>query len=401
MTDLSVNHKSRLQVKPRIDHQLLGISDDCLIIQHFNINLSLSMGWGGALFFWVIGLPMALFLAIAPWMPPYGYRDGIAITSFIEKISGASLTGILVYFLFYVVIMGGTMIAITLGFSYFNLRLVKQSFSPVTFNRKTQTVSIAANGVKEEIEWERLSATIAQVVYSSGYVMHQSKVLRLHNLSKIPRIKIQIEGSLFVEELDDEEHSGAEANWEYIRQFMQQGPENLMIPNLPIIGIDHLDKQPMYSYNVKGSLKGHWFWPIFKEKNQHGVTLFFTLLFWPIKVIFFIPNLLSDWLWRRMCLRTLKDSKATPRHSLKKCGNNMLTANDAEKVISVEEASATKDLSYGEVKRRLQEGSASKPKQPSLALALLISLSVYVFLYFFFTDEALGDFLFGWILDYL
>ncbi|HIO96380.1 MAG TPA: hypothetical protein EYG71_00450, partial [Leucothrix sp.] len=75
MTDLSVNHKSRLQVKPRIDHQLLGISDDCLIIQHFNINLSLSMGWGGALFFWLLGLPMVVYGVLQPLLPPYGYND--------------------------------------------------------------------------------------------------------------------------------------------------------------------------------------------------------------------------------------------------------------------------------------------------------------------------------------
>ncbi len=396
MSDLSVNHKSRLQVKPRIDHQLLGLSDDCLIIQHFNINLSLSMGWGGALFFWLVGLPAFIFTFIFPWLPPYGYLEDGSIATLADRISGFKWFA----YILVILIMGGTALAITLGFSYFNLRLVKKSFSPVTFNRKTQMVSIYANGEKEEVEWTRLSATIAQVIYSSGYVMHQSKVLRLHNLSKNPKIKAQIEGSLFFEELDDKEHSGAEANWEYIRQFMQQGPENLMIPNLPIIGIDHLDKQAMYSYNVKDSLKGHWFWPIFKEKNQHGVTLFFTLIFWPIKVAFFIPNLLTDWLWRRMCLRALKDSKATPLHSLKSCGNKMLTANDAEKVITVEEASATKDLSYAVIKKRLNKTeSVQQPKQSSLALALLISLAVYVLFYFLFFDDDLVEFFLGWFFD--
>ena len=400
ISDININHKTKLYVKPRMDQQLIGISDDCLIIQSFYINLSLTMGWTAALVFWLIGLPCLLFAIVAPWMPPYGYRDdGTEVTSFIESISGVPFTGFLIYLLFYVIAMGGTAVAMSLGVSYFYLRTLKKAFSPITFNRKTQMVSIYSQGEKEQIEWSKLSCSMVNVKYASGYVIHQSMILQLNNLSKY--VKIGIEGSLVVGALDDGEHEGVEGNWEYIRQYMEQGPDHLTLSTTPVIGLNHLDKQPMYSYNIQDSLRGNWFWPILKTKDRSKIGMFFTYLYWPIKVAFFIPNLLADWLWRRMCLRTLKDSKATPQHSMKNCGKQLLTTNDAETVSTVEEASIDNNLTYAEIKKRLQTASAPKPKQLSLALALLVSSTIYVFFYFLFFNEDFAYFLFGWFITYI
>ena len=402
MSDISINHKTKLHVKPRMDQQLIGISDDCLIVQHFNINLALTMGWGTALFFWIIGLPMALYIAILPWIPPYGYNEDNSIATLTDLFYGMGVIGFLIYFFFFIFIGGGTMIAITLGVSYFNLRILKKVFSPVTFNRKTQMVSMYSLGKKEEVEWSKLSCTIVNIKYASGYVMHQSMVLQLNNVSKTGA-KVQIEGSLLINALDDGDHDGTEGNWEYIRQYMEQGPEHLTLAPAPVIGLNHLDKQPMYSYNVTDSLRGNWFWPIIKGKDQHKIRIVVSYIYWPIKVAFFIPNLLTDWLWRRMCLRNLKDSKATPQYSLKNCGKQILTTNDAEKVSTIEEASAGNDLSYAEIKKRLKATTTeiAKPNHPPLFLALLISVAINVFFYYLIFDEALGHFLFGWLLAYI
>ena len=399
MSELSLNHKSKLRVKPIMDQQLIGISDDCLIVQHFNINLALTMGWGGAMMFWFIGFPIFLATIAFPWIPPYGYNEDGTIRTLSDVLNGFFSAGLIVYILV-ILIMGGTALAITLGFSYYNLRTLKKSLSPITFNRKTQMVSMYSQGKKEEVEWSKLSCSLVNVNYASGYVMHQSMVLQLNNVTQ-SGIKVRIEASLLAEALDDEEHEGAEGNWEYIRQYMEQGPEHLTLAPAPVIGLNHLDKQPMYSYNIQDSLQGNWFWPILKIKDRSKIRIFFTYLYWPIKVAFFIPNLLTDWLWRKMCLRTLKDSKATPQYSLKNCGKQLLTTNDAETVSTVEEASTGTNLTYTEIKKRLQTATSAKPKQLSLALALLISSAIYALFYFLFFDEALGYFLFGWFFDYL
>jgi len=216
-------------------------------------------------------------------------------------------------------------------------------------------VSMYSLGEKEEIEWSKLKCTILSFRYASGYVIHHSKVLQLNNLTKDSKVKVRIEGSLIVQELDDNEHHGAEGNWEYIRQFMEQGPDDLNIVATPVVGLNHLDKQAMYSYNAQDSLKSNWFWPILKEKDRNKLAVYFTYtVLWPIKVVFFIPNLLSDWLWRKMCLRQLKDSQATPDFSMKASDKPYLTSNNAEQVITIEEASNHKDLSVSEIRKRLK-----------------------------------------------
>ena len=103
MDAITLKHNSQLNVAPRIEQQLISIDEEQLIIQHFNGNVTVSFGWGGALLFWIIGLPISLFLTIHPWLPPYGYRDGVAITSFYEKLSGVPLSGFMLYLLFFIV----------------------------------------------------------------------------------------------------------------------------------------------------------------------------------------------------------------------------------------------------------------------------------------------------------
>jgi len=39
MDPINVNKNTKLGVTPSIDDQLIGMDDDCLIIQHFNVNL--------------------------------------------------------------------------------------------------------------------------------------------------------------------------------------------------------------------------------------------------------------------------------------------------------------------------------------------------------------------------
>ena len=54
MSAVSVTKKTKLPVKAEIDHQLLGLSDDCLVIQSFNVNHGIIMGWSGIWLFWLM-----------------------------------------------------------------------------------------------------------------------------------------------------------------------------------------------------------------------------------------------------------------------------------------------------------------------------------------------------------
>ncbi len=348
---MSINHNTQFPVHPHIDHQLIGINNNTLVIQHFNINLLVSIGWGACLFFWLMGLPSLLAIIIGPWLPPYGYNDDGSAATLIDVLQG-DIRGHIAYLLF-IVIMGGFAIAMTLGMSYLNLKGVKRSFSPICFNRDTQTVSIYYGGEKQEIAWQDLEAEIQTMTYTSGYVPHRAQVLRLTNLGKQTRI----EGNFWADPLDkndtNHKHSGAESLWEYIHQFMSEGPDHLKIPTERFMGIDHLDKQPIYSYDFKRSLESHWFWPIVKVKTTEiSYIVFCSLVICPIKIVFFIPNLFTDWLWRKLCLKILKDTPVTPAYTLNHL-ENIITPEHSEQVLAKGEDSM-KGNTYAEIKRRLK-----------------------------------------------
>lgn len=333
---------------PKIDHQLLGISDDCLIVQNFNVNHGIIMGWGGVWMFWLIGLPMALFLAVSPWMPPYGYNEDNSIRTLADMFNGMDVKGFLIYLFIFIVIGGGGMLAITLGFAYANLRRTSKSFSPITFNRKTQIVSTMVKGKIETVEWKKLRKFARDKTTISGYVPHRIKLIFIKDLGDTTAIEGTPAGGL------DQDYTDTDVLWEYIRTFMDKGPESLNVPASNQLGIMSLDKQAMYSYDFKTSLKSNWPWPIIQSKDQNKVLLFFTVVFfWPGKVVFFFHNILSDWLWHKMCKRMLKNSKATPKYNFEQCSNT-LTPKDVEEVITVEEASNENHLPYPEVRRRLK-----------------------------------------------
>lgn len=335
-------------IKPIIGHQLLGLSDDCLVVQNFNINHGIIMGWGGVWMFWLIGLPMALFLAVSPWIPPYGYNENGSIRTVFDMLNGMDVKGVLIYVFIFVVIGGGTMLGITLGFAYANLRRTSKSFSPITFNRKTKTVSAMVKGEIKSVEWKRLRKFSRDKTTISGYVPHRTSLLFIKDLGDTTAIEGTFAGVV------DEDYTDTDAVWEYIRTFMDKGPESLNVPASNYLGIMNLDKQPMYSYDFKTSISSNWPWPIIKSKDQNKVLLFFTVVFfWPGKVVFFFHNILADWLWQKMCMRILKNSKATPKYNFEQCSNT-ITPKDVETVISVEEASKENYLSYFEVRRRLQ-----------------------------------------------
>ena len=322
-----IDHLTRFNVKPRIDAQLLGLSDECLILHHFSLRLGLTFGWVSTWLFWVLGLPTLVYLIVAPWLPPYGYRDGIEITSFYEKITGYPIIEIFGNFLFSI-ILGGIFIGILLGFGYAHLRRSAKNYSPIIFDRKSNIVYTYCDGSRQEVGWSDLRVSFRNAYYTSGFVPSRREVVYLDNLGE----HTLIEEGLPAKGLDDEVHTSAEAIWEFIRHFMNEGPEALKVPINSFSGFDNLYQQPFYSYAFMESVAAHWFWPLFRTKDRHAVTIFFTLFCWPLKVLFFVPNILTDWLWRKISLSKFRDSPATPNSFLRQC-EGLITSTDAKKYI--------------------------------------------------------------------
>ena len=75
MSKTPITANTRFGVPPEINEELLGISDDCLMVQSEHIKLGLNFGFGAVLTFLFMRLLAFLFAVTAPWMPPYGYRD--------------------------------------------------------------------------------------------------------------------------------------------------------------------------------------------------------------------------------------------------------------------------------------------------------------------------------------
>jgi len=326
-----IDHLTKFDVKPSIDVQLLGINKNYLILQQPGLRLRLGFGWIGSWLFWVLGLPMLIYLFVAPWLPPYGYRDGVEIASFSEKISGYPIIETVAQ-LFFSMILGAPGIVMSLGFAFINLKRLKTDYPPIVFDRKSKIITIGTNTKSVSVNWSDVDVSIRTVFYASGFVPHQMKVLCLSNLGE----NTLIEGGIVADSLDGKAHDSVEATWEYIRQFMVDGPDALNVPALKFEGLSNLDKQPLYSYSFPESVSNHWFWPIFKELDRHPFTIILTLLFWPMKVLFFIPNILADWLWRKISLSVLSASSNTPYYLFSKY-DELITSEDAVTSLQAQE----------------------------------------------------------------
>ena len=65
MSKTPITANTRFGVPPEINEELLGISDDCLMVQSEHIKLGLNFGFGAVLTFLFMGLPAFLFAVIA------------------------------------------------------------------------------------------------------------------------------------------------------------------------------------------------------------------------------------------------------------------------------------------------------------------------------------------------
>ena len=326
MSKTQITANTRFNVPPEINEELLGISDDCLMVQSEHIKLGLNFGFGAVLTFLFMGLPAFLFAVIAPWMPPYGYYDdGTEIISFVENISSYPIGGFVVYFVVYVFLGGGFFILMTYGFARLARTNASKRFSPITFNRQAQTVSAVFQKKEATIPWSEVKGVqyLRRTAGASATAMHRD-VIELEQLGMM---------------------EGDESLWEYISIFMNEGPNRLSIR--PYMS-DAWDHEPLYSRTFKQARHHHRIWPIITNEGLHPITSY---IIWPFKVVLYFPFLLTEWFWRRMMLRANKKSINFPATRFKNCTGTRITGQMATQV--AEGRDERYGINYLEVKRRL------------------------------------------------
>lgn len=326
MPKTTISPSTRFNVPPEINEELLTISDTCLMVQSEHIKLGLNFGFGAVLTFLFMGLPAFLFAVIAPWMPPYGYRNGVEITTFIEKISGVSVEGLLAYLFFYVLLGGGFFIFMTYGFARLARTNASKRFSPITFNRQTQMVSAVFHKKETTIPWRQVKGTQYQrrTAGASLTIMHRD-VIELEHLGMM---------------------EGDESLWEYICIFMHEGPGRLHIR--PYMS-DAWDHEPLYSRTFVQARHHHRIWPIVTNPGLHPL---FSYTLWPFKVVLYIPFLLTEGFWRWMMLRASKKSINFPEYRFQHCNGQKVTGKTATRVARDREE--INGINYLEIKRRLK-----------------------------------------------
>ncbi len=140
---------------------------------------------------------------------------------------------------------------------------------PLRFNRKTRKVYWHWKGTTYIENWDTIRA----------YLDVQSGLTGVGAPIRDPQVNIEFQtesGKPITVFLMGTDHIGltvdekAAAFWEYIRQYMEDGPDNLPSPDLEI----------WHPVEREDLLKLHWPFPIIRNKNPW---------FWPIHIFIFFP----------------------------------------------------------------------------------------------------------------
>ncbi|PXF63605.1 hypothetical protein [Kangiella spongicola] len=190
------------------------------------------------------------------------------------------------------------------GFSYIMARMIKKD-SPTIFDREDQKVSMVASGVVFEGEWRNIRGRIKNLTTLSGAVPLQDTIIALdlkpvRNLNGKPLTPQQkkmkraavIEGSFTADGYD-----GCEMAWEFIREFMENGPEGLDVPKRLYYPLS--SKTTRTSISFREAVSYHWPFPPYRENEPTTLQVIKTILV-PVRLAFYIPNVLADGCWHWM-----------------------------------------------------------------------------------------------------
>ncbi|MBT0964242.1 DUF6708 domain-containing protein [Denitromonas iodatirespirans] len=245
MTKQYLNPKQALDIEPAAERNIAGMTECCLDVNGKNAAI---MKGRGSFTWWLI------------WFVSMCLMVGLPLSF----IGGSIEAGVKAYF--------GLVAILLLGFgtplNFWCIRVWRHQL-PLRFNRKTRKVYLHFRGKTYITDWDTIRA----------YLTVQSGLTGVGAPIRDPQINIEFDQGtdkpltvflLGTDRLDMTDEQQAATFWEYIRRYMEEGPEAVPAPDLDI-----------WRPAEKGELlKLHWPFPILRSKNE---------LFWPFDIAVFFP----------------------------------------------------------------------------------------------------------------
>lgn len=295
------NREKSVSDYPRMESQLFRVGDNVLELQTWNQDAHSGFGWLGCWFFILLGFPAMVFMTLAS--TEFIARDKVKWGAF--SWDDVEIGIGIVVFLF----------SLTLGYAMLNARALKR-FSPLHFNRRTGKLYATAFKQLFSADWTDVEIKKGTNTLLIDEIFQQSSVLRftLHaeNPSKkLRKVAIAIFCNTSAQE-GEPLNQGAASVYEYIRRFMQDGPDELMVP-----GEYWVPGENSYiSIPARLALKKHRPWPIYQSVEPDlGLKLVAPLVF-VYKIVFFIPNVMAEILWRAIYTAAPAKGEKIPADSL-------------------------------------------------------------------------------------
>ena len=325
-----LNIKNTQECQSRIESQLARICNNVLELRTWHQDMHHGLGWIACWFFIPFAVPLVSGFAYSEWrdMEEYGYDFLGVFGSFIMLP--------LIFFSF------------TLGYGISNMRLLKKH-SYLRLNRDQQFVYALMNNQVYGSAWADVKVKFTTNMGIYGDIAEFREVIcftlpPLDTRAKNKKsVKVSVLENADVRE-DESLNDSSKQVWEYIRQFMEDGPSELSVPR-------ESSSPGEYSYI---SLSPGLAWlkhrplPVFRL----GANGLFQWILFPIvfiwKVVFLIPNLIAEWIWHGIFKVVPGPKVKFPEESFAGC-ENCISSMMLEKVLKPNEL----ELEYKEATKRL------------------------------------------------
>ncbi|WP_223671257.1 hypothetical protein [Kangiella shandongensis] len=283
MITTKLSRNTRFDQPKRIEHKLQTINDSYLQVRSFAGDAHATYGFAGWWFYLTLGTPF--FIAIA--------------NTFVFTDTGidSDMVTIFIFTILFFTLMGP-------GFSYWNSWMLKRE-SPIIFDRKNQVVRKVVSGLVFESSWNNIKGRIKNMTTLSGAVVMNDAIIELdlkpvRNLNGKPLTSQQkkLKGKAMMEGLlSDTTYDGCEKVWEYLCEFMENGPEGLDVPKRLYYPLS--SKTTRTSISFREAVSYHWPFPPYRQNEPMTLQVIKTILV-PVRLAFYIPNVLADGCWHWM-----------------------------------------------------------------------------------------------------
>lgn len=284
----SINKNTKFDAPKRLDRQLHSINQDHLQIRTLVGESFAVMGFAGWIGFFLVGVPLIVYSAPLLFMGIERLEAGLS-EPYIYILAP--------FFIAFVFLIG------TIGFSWFYSRQLKRS-TPILFDRKDKMIRMIQMGVLYECSWDNVKGVIQNMTSAAGVVITQDtaivlkmKPVRTINGKPLNKQQQKTANAVIEESFTADGYDGCEMAWEFIREFMENGPEGLDVPKRLYYPLS--SKTTRTSISFREAISYHWPFPPYRDNEPTTLQVIKTILV-PVRLAFYIPNVLADGCWHWM-----------------------------------------------------------------------------------------------------